>query len=273
MKAIKKLVGLGLVMALAVGVVGCSSGSSETKLDQIKSNGKLVVGLSPDYPPFEFPVMENGKEKIQGVDPAIGEAIAKEIGVKVEIKKMDFDGLIGAVNSDKIDIVLSAMSPSPDRVKTTDFSDLYFETKNVVLVKKDFTGKIESGEDLKKLKVGVQRGSIQEQYVRNELKVANSKSLAAVTDLALDLKNGNIDAIVVNDLVGNITAKQYNYVKVANSSVGGDVKEGMAAAIKKADNNKEFVELVNKVIKDMKDSGQFDKTLDEMTTLASKSAQ
>jgi ABC-type amino acid transport substrate-binding protein len=270
MKGLKKLLSLGLVLALAVGVVGCSSKSNATKLDQIKENGKLIVGLNPDYPPFEFPKVENGKDEVAGFDVELANKISKEIGVEVEIKKMGFDGLIGALNANKIDIILSGMSPTDERKKSVDFSKLYYVTKNAVIVREGDEGKVKTEDDLKKLNVGVQKGTIQEEYVRDTLKMESMKSLTNVPDLVLDLKNGKIDAIVVNETVGMINTKQYDGIKLATSGLGDNVEEGMAAAIKKDDNNKEYLELINKVIKDLKDSGEIDKMLEDATNLAAK---
>ncbi len=100
----------------------------------------------------------------------LAEEFAKELGVKVEIKDMSFDGLIGALNADQVDIVLAGMSPTPEREKSVDFSELYYLSRNAVIVKDADIDKVKTEDDLKKLRVGVQAGSIQEEYVVNTLK-------------------------------------------------------------------------------------------------------
>jgi len=67
-----------------------------------------------------------------------------------------------------------------------------------------------------------------------------------------------------------INTKQCEGIKLATSGLGDNVEEGMAAAIKKDENNKEYLELINKVIKDLKDSGEIDKMLEDATNLAAK---
>lgn len=116
MKVFKKLLSLGLVLGLTLSLVGCSGGGEKTKLEQIKDNGKLVVGTSAEFPPFEFHKVVDGKDSIKGFDIMLAEEFAKELGVKVEIKDMSFDGLIGALNADQVDIVLAGMSPTPESV-------------------------------------------------------------------------------------------------------------------------------------------------------------
>lgn len=270
----KKLLSLGMAMILSLSLVACSGGkdksSSTEKLEQIKESGKLVVGIYPDYPPFEFHSTKSGKNKIAGVDKDLGEAIAKEIGVKAEFKEITFDGLIGAIKADKIDIVLSGMSPTPEREKSVDFSDLYYVGKNIVTVKEGEENKIKTVEELKDLKVAVQKGSIQEAYV-TKLGCKFIKSLEAIPDVMTELKNGNVDAVVVNDTVGVLNMKEMGGLAKAKLNLPNDnADEGMAAAIKKDDNNKSYLEVINKAVKEFKEN-QFEKSLKENTDLATQS--
>ncbi|HBH1987511.1 TPA: transporter substrate-binding domain-containing protein [Clostridioides difficile] len=268
MKVFKKLLSLGLVLGLTLSLVGCSGGGEKTKLEQIKDNGKLVVGTSAEFPPFEFHKVVDGKDSIKGFDIMLAEEFAKELGVKVEIKDMSFDGLIGALNADQVDIVLAGMSSTPEREKSVDFSELYYLSRNAVIVKDADIDKVKTEDDLKKLRVGVQAGSIQEEYVVNTLKMTTTKSLKAIPDLITELKNGNIDAVVTNEAVSLINVKKYDGIKMANTEVGKDVTEGMAAAIKKSDNNKDFIELLNKKIKELQDGKKIEEFLNEASTEA-----
>lgn len=271
MKGLKKALSFGAALALSISLAGCSTLESANVLESIKDSGKLVVGTSAEFPPFEF--HKDGDEKVLGVDAMIADEFAKDLGVEVEFKEMDFDGLVGALSADKIDIILAGMSPTEEREKSVDFTDLYYVSYNAVIVKSGDENKIKSEEDLKKLRMGVQKGSIQEEYVRDDLKAENFKSLAGIPDLVLELKNGNIDAIVTNEAVSMINTKVYDGIKVANTSIGEGVEEGMAAAIKQTDDNKELLDLLNKKIKELKDSGKIDEFLDEASTIAAESGQ
>ncbi|MDR1773277.1 MAG: transporter substrate-binding domain-containing protein [Clostridioides sp.] len=279
MKITKKVLGLVMGMIMAVGVVGCSSKTNEssnssssgkTKIEEIKEKGKVIVGLSAEYPPYEFVTMKDGKDEIVGVDIEIAKEIAKDLGVELEITNMDFDGLIGALNADKIDMIISAMSPTEERKETTDFSDIYYASTNAIVVKEGFDGKIETKDDLKNYTVGVQRGSIQEQYVSGELGLTKVKSLVSVTDLSLDLQNSNADLVIVNDNVAKNLVTQFKGLKVLDTTVGAEVQEETAVGIKKTDKNKEFLDSINKTIKKLKDADQIAKYLEEATELAGK---
>ena len=278
MKAgLKKLVALGLVAVLAVGLVGCGNkssdnlGGNQTALEQIKKNKKLVVATSPDYPPFEFMVSENGKSKIVGADIDLAQKIADKLGVELELKAMDFDALVPALQAGKVDMVITGMTPNEKRKKAVDFSDIYFKGENAVIVNAKDAGKFTSEDQLKKAKLGVQKGSTQETYVKDNLKVTNYKALVAVPDLIADMKNGNIDAVVLNSKVAGINVTKYDGIKVVENlklTSGGD-EEAMAVAIKKGD-NADLIKLTNEVIKGLQDSGEYDKILANAVDLVSK---
>lgn len=278
MKAgLKKLLALGLVAVLAVGLVGCgnkssdNSGGNQTALEQIKKNKKLVVATSPDYPPFEFMVSENGKSKIVGADIDLAQKIADKLGVELELKAMDFDALVSALQAGKVGMVITGMTPNEKRKKAVDFSDIYFKGENAVIVNAKDAGKFTSEDQLKKAKLGVQKGSTQETYVKDNLKVTNYKALVAVPDLIADMKNGNIDAVVLNSKVAGINVTKYDGIKVVENlklTSGGD-EEAMAVAIKKGD-NADLIKLTNEVIKELQDSGEYDKILANAVDLVSK---
>lgn len=276
---LKKLAALGLVAVMAVGMVACGKKDSGTKdsqsaLAQIQANKKLVLGTSPDYPPFEFLVSDGGKGNVVGADIELAKKMAEKMGVELEIKTIDFDALIPALQSGKVDLVITGMSPTEERKKNIDFSDIYFQGKNGVIVKKGDAAKYKTEEDLKKAKLAVQKGSTQEKYVKDTLKVTGFKSLTAVPDLVMDLKNGNVDAIVLNDKVAGINVTKYDGVEMVKdlkmTSVGED--ESMAIAVKKG-NNKDLLDLMNKEIKALNDSGEYDKILAEAVELVAKQAK
>jgi len=275
-KGLKKLVALGLIAVMSAGMVACGkkdagSSSSQSALAQIQENKKLVLGTSPDYPPFEFLVSEGGKGNVVGADIELAKKLAEKMGVELEIKTIDFDALIPALQSGKVDVVITGMSPTEERKKNIDFSDVYFQGKNGVIVKKGDAGKYKTEDDLKKAKLGVQKGSTQETYLKDTLKITDYKALTAVPDLVMDLKNGNVDAIVLNDKVAGINVTKYDGVELASelkmTSAGED--EAMAIAVKKGD-NKDLIELMNKEIKALNDSGEYDKILADAVELVGK---
>ena len=278
MKGLKKILGLTLAAMMTISLVGCSSSSDNTdettskdKLQQIKDAGVLVVGMSADYAPYEFHKKVDGKDKIVGFDITMAEEIAKDIGVKIEYKDMDFDGLLGALDAGKVDIVLSGMTPNEERKKSVDFSELFYEDSNVCVVKKGKEDMVKSADDLKNLKVGVQSGTTQADYVTNKLGITSAKQLKRVPDLMMDLQNGNIDVIVTGKNVANINIGQYDGLAIGKTTVGQEVAESTAAAIKKSTDdcdNTSLVKSINDTIKRLKDDNKMDGYMQDALKLA-----
>lgn len=283
---LKKLLATGLAAIMVMGLVGCSSskGSSSSassdasssatkteKLQQIKDAGVLKVGTSAEYSPYEFHKVVDGEDKIVGFDDFVVQEIAKDMGVKVEYEDMDFDGLLGALQADKVDIVLAGMTPDEKRKKSVDFSDIYYTNSNVCIVTKGKEDTIKKSEDLKDLKVGVQKGTTQADYVTNTLGISDATQLKKIPDLMLELQNGKIDVIVTGKAVAEINVKKYDNIAIGNTTVGDEVAETAAAAIKKSGNgvdNTSFVKSVNDTIKRLQDSGDMDKYMQEALKLA-----
>ena len=132
----KKLV-LGLLSFVAVfTLVACSSSNSKNLQDNIKEKKKLVVAVSPDYAPFEFKALVNGKDTVVGADIDLAKAIAKELGVKLELSSMSFDNVLSSLKTGKADIAISGLSYTKERAQAYDFSEAYYKTENAILIKK-----------------------------------------------------------------------------------------------------------------------------------------
>ena len=273
-KNISKLILLVMSLVLVVGCTALKNSNENNNdkadvLSKIKANGKLVVGTAPGYPPFEFTVNKSGKSQVVGADIDLAKKIADEIGVELEIKAMDFDALIMALQSSKVDMVITSMTPTEERKKSVDFSDVYFEGTNSIIVNSNFSKDISKEDDLKNIVLGVQRGSVQEIYAKEVLKAPKIKSLTAIPDLIADMKNGNIDGIIASTVVAKINANQYEGIKLIDVNLSQANKEEAAIAIKKGD-NKSLLDIVNKTIKSLKDSGQYEEILNKNIDLASK---
>ena len=273
-KNISKLILLVMSLVLVVGCTALKNSNENNNdkadaLSKIKASGKLVVGTAPGYPPFEFTVNKSGKSQVVGADIDLAKKIADEIGVELEIKAMDFDALIMALQSSKVDMVITSMTPTEERKKSVDFSDVYFEGTNSIIVNSNFSKDISKEDDLKNIVLGVQRGSVQEIYAKEVLKAPKIKSLTAIPDLIADMKNGNIDGIIASTAVAKINVNQYDGLKLIDVNLSQANEEEAAIAIKKGD-NKSLLDIVNKTIKSLKDSGQYEEILNKSKDLASK---
>lgn len=252
-----------------------SSNSTKTKSQELKDKGKIVLGVSPDYPPYEFLTTENGNKKVVGADIYLAEQVAKKLGVQVEIQQMAFDSLIAALNANKVDMVISGVNPTEERKKAVDFSDVYYTSKGIFVVNKD-SEEIKSVADLKNKKIGVQKGSTYETYAKEQLKM-DDKNIQALTDvpsLLQDLKNKKIDVVLIPDDVAKIAMNKYTDIKISAFTAENDPEAtGMAIAFKKGkdNSNKELLEQVNAVIKEIQAQKTFEKELDKYAKVAAQS--
>src|SRR3954465_7204862 len=92
---------------------------------------KLIIGTDATYPPFEV-IDKNGE--FAGGDMDMGRALAEHLGKEVEFQNINFDGLVSALKSGSVDIVISAMSATDERRKSIDFSEPYVKTGLGMLV-------------------------------------------------------------------------------------------------------------------------------------------
>ncbi len=236
-----------LVLALAL-VAGLQA---QTKLDQIKKSGKLVIGTSADFPPYEFHVQAGGKDAIVGFDVAIAAEIAKDLGVKLEIKDMRFDGLLAALQAGTVDLVLAGMTPTEERKKAVDFSDIYYVSKQGIMIRSADAAKYPSKESFKEVMMGAQKGAIQVGLAKTLKGVAKAelekphaqvKELGKVSDLVLELKFKKIDAIAMEWAVGDAYAEKNP--DLAMTPFVLDADGGSAIAFKKG--SPELVAAVNR---------------------------
>ena len=164
----KKLFLGAMALLAAVTLVAC--GSKKDAYESIKENKKLVVAVSPDYAPFEFKTLVDGKDQVVGSDIKLAQAIADELGVKLEVTTMSFDNVLSSLQSGKADLAISGISVTAERKKTFDFSDSYYETQNAIIVRKDQESTYSSLDAFKGKKVAVQKGTIEEGLAKKQLK-------------------------------------------------------------------------------------------------------
>lgn len=103
----------------------------ESPADVERSNGKLVMGTNAAFEPYEY--FKEGK--IVGIDAEMAQAVADKLGMELEIVDMDFDSIINAVQSGKVDIGVAGMSVTEERLQNIDFTDSYAKAKQVIIVR------------------------------------------------------------------------------------------------------------------------------------------
>ncbi|MFR9296932.1 MAG: transporter substrate-binding domain-containing protein [Aedoeadaptatus pacaensis] len=279
-----------LAMVMAFALVGCGSGANnannaannegnkeaaqvsqedmDAAVKAIKDKGKLVLATSADYPPYEWHLLKDGKDEIVGFDIEIAKAIADEMGVELEVKDLDFDGIIPSIASGQADIGIAGLSATPEREEAVNFSAPYFTNEQVVLVRKEDADKYKKMEDFAGKVVGAQTGSIQEETVRENFpKDVELKSLAKLNNLALEVKNKTADALVISKSSGEQYAKQFPELVVIDAGVPEE--PGVCVASKKG--NDALTAYINQVVQKLIDEGKIEGWIAEYEKLADES--
>ncbi len=133
---------------------------------KVQQAGKLIVGTSADYAPFES---YNAQFKIDGFDIALINEVAKQLGVTVELNDFAFDGLGSALQIGQIDTAIAAISVTPERQAAADFSNVYYAGDDAVLVQANSTLSPKTPDLLVKNRLGVQQGSVYQTYAQTRL--------------------------------------------------------------------------------------------------------
>jgi polar amino acid transport system substrate-binding protein len=170
--------------------------------DRVKKAGKIVAATQPNYPPISF--KDPATNQLQGFDIDLGEAIAKELGVKIEWQETAFAQMISSLQTGRVDIAMAGMSDLPARREVVDFVD-YMKTGPQFFTMAANAGQLKSVEDLCGKKVGASRSTNwpgQMEELSKTVCAAKNKPAMVVTgtegsvDARTQLKSGRLDAAV-----------------------------------------------------------------------------
>lgn len=253
-----------LVAGILLVACGTSGDSSKSTLEKIKEKGTLVVATSPDYAPFEFQTLVDGKNKVVGADILMAEKIAEALGVELEISSMNFDNVLNSVNNGRADIAIAGLSISEARMKVFDFSEPYYQVQDVVLVRQDEATAYTSIEGLANKTVAVQKGTTQETYAKEQLTDANIVSLTQMGEAINELKSGQVDAVLLDSPVAIGYTTQNKDLAVANITL--PETDGNTKAIVMPKNSGDLKEEIDKVVQEIVETGEYDRYLQEVSS-------
>lgn len=251
-KTLTMIAVLTLCVLMTVCLAACGGSGSEKKEE---GGENYVVLMNPDFPPFDTTDAESGD--LDGFDVDMVNAIAEDQGFTVEWKSMEFDSLIPALEAGNGDIVASGMNGDvPERQEKVDFTDPYYKSGLVVLVKAD-NDTINSEEDLTKdMRVASQSGTTGADEV-NRLKdeglIKEAVILKGFDECVLQLQNGDSEAVIIDEPV----AKGYMKMKEGEFKAVGETINAERYAMAVAKGNDELKEKLNTGLKNIVESGKF----------------
>lgn len=241
---------------------------ADGKLKDILDKGQIVLGTSPDYPPSEF-VDDQGN--VKGSDIMLAQYIANSLGVDLKVETMDFNAVLTAVDTGKVDIGISGFGYKADRAEQFELSHGYQSSSaaahHTLLVPAEKADEYKSLADFSEKKIDTQANSLQEMYVTDQIPDADLQKVATLDQAILELQTGKIDAITLD----STTAKNYAetsdgmFVSVyEKNGVEFDLSQyadesGNVAAVKKGETS--LIDAVNQVIDSLATSGKYESNL------------
>ena len=259
MKKLYKIALFSFVLVLAL--TACKA-EPANRLEAVKQAGKIVVGTSADYEPWEY---KNESDEFVGADMDIMREIGKRMGVEVEFQDLGFDTLVAAVQEGKVDAAIAAMAATDERKESVDFSIVYYAGDNVMVAAADsgisFTDPLEAAN----YTIGTQSGTIMYYWVEEFLLEPGLMEDDALSlyerneQVALDLQAGRIQIGIMDLEPGKqyMDDPEFGFVEVWRGPLD---PAGQAIAIMQGE--AELKAEIDAVLKDMLAEGWIRDTLD-----------
>lgn len=249
----KKRIRSVLLVLLMLSIICIGSGlalAGDDSLERIKEKGKFIVGLDDNFPPMGF---RDEKGDIVGFDIDLAKEAARKMGVEVEFKPVEWDGVIFSLKNGTIDVIWNGLTITEERAKQIAFTKPYLDNKQIIVVKKD--SDINSKADLAGKTVGLQLGSSSQSALNSEPDVVESlkevRTYPNNTEALMDLQIGRIDAVVVDEIVGRYyISKKPGVYRILGEDFG---KESYGVGVRKEDTS--FLAELNKILDEMKADG------------------
>lgn len=232
---LKIVIALSIVLAV---FVGCQ---------KKEEKNKIYVGTNAEFEPFEY----RDGDKIVGFDIDLINEISKIMGFQFEIVDMQFDGLLPALESKKIDLIIAGMAATEERKQFVNFSDPYYNSKQSIVVQANNTD-ITSFDNFTGKKVGVVLGYTGDILV-SELPNVEVQKFNTTSETVLALKAQKVDAVVLDYEPAKNYVAQNTELKLVESDAAA---EEYSIAMRKDDT--EFLTKVNEALKTIKENGTYD---------------
>ena len=255
----KRIISVLLILILVVSLSACSG--AKGKLASIEKNGKMVVYIDPNFPPFEY----MGSTGPEGVDVEIAKAIGEALGVEVEFQSAQFDSIVMAIKGGKGDIAISGMTITEDRKKSVDFSDPYINSVQYLILKEDST--YTTVESLVDQNVGVAKGYTGSLLIDDEINKevgvlygtnTSFTEYPSAMEATLDLTNGKVACVIMDEYVAkNIVDKNAGLKAIELKYDNGDVAaEEYGVVVAKG--NEDLMAKINEVVNRLLSEGKIE---------------
>ena len=198
---------------------------------------RLRIGFAVGYAPFS----EIGTDgQLKGFEIDVAQALSRHMALQFTPVILDFDGLIPALQSRKIDAIMASMSITPERQQLIAFSSPYYFSPARMVMRSDTRLDV-SAAGLKGRRIGVERGTIHERFLAEQFKGSQVLRYATQDQVFLDLKSGRLDATLVDAVIaqfGFLNKSDGRGFGFAGPDFGRDDRyygKGIGVGLRKAD--------------------------------------
>ena len=274
-KIMAVLVAAGMVVSLAAcgGSSQTATGTAESAAETVESaaesvasevasedaelvtvtEGKLTMSTNAAFPPYE---MTTDSGDLEGIDIEVAGAIAKKLGLELQVDDMDFDAALLAAQQGKSDIVMAGVSVTEERQKVMEFSDSYATGVQVIIVKED--SEIASVEDLEGKMIGTQRGTTGNIYCTDDYGEDHITTYDNGLTAVQALMNGQVDCVVIDQEPAKAFVAANQGLKILDTEyVSEDYAIGMAKG------NTALQSAVNKALAELQEDGTVQSIVDK----------
>lgn len=274
----KKLTALMLSSAMMLSLAACGgSASTETVSSEAASSeavsteeaasadaaalttvnaGKLTMSTNAAFPPYE---MTTDTGDFEGIDIEVAGAIAKKLGLELQVDDMDFDAALLAAQNGKSDMVMAGVTVTDERLKVMDFSDTYAEGIQSIIVPED--SDIATADDLSGKTIGTQRGTTGYLYCTDDFGeenvIAYDNGLTAVQAL----NNGQVDAVVIDNAPAQEFVAANPGLKILDTAYA---QEDYAIGVAKG--NTQLLDAINGALEELQADGTLQAIVDKYIT-------
>ncbi|MDE9446681.1 ABC transporter substrate-binding protein [Xenorhabdus bovienii] len=255
-------------VALLTSLALVSGAAKADKLDDIKKAGTVRIAVFDSNPPFGF--IDPQTKKLAGYDVDIANAVASDLGVKVELRPTNPANRIPLLSSKKIDLIAANFTITDERAKQVNFSIPYFATGQKFIARK---GVLKTPDDIAKLRIGADKGTVQEITLRERYPTAKVISYDDTPLAFAALRNGNVQAITQDDaklvgLLANVPEAQKADFEISPFSI---THEYQAVAATKGEDR--LIDAVNQTLLKLEKDGDAEKIYNRWFGAETKSAQ
>lgn len=214
--------------------------------------GKLIMATNAAFPPYEF--MEG--DEIVGIDAEIAGLLADKLGLELEIQDMDFDSIITAISSGKVDVGLAGMTVTPEREENVNFTTSYATGVQVIIVPED--SDIQSPDDLADKLIGVQQGTTGHIYCSDDFGEDHVVAVPNGATAVQNLLNGQVDCVVIDEQPAKEFVKANEGLKILDTEY---TVEDYAIAVSK--DNQPLTDALDAAIQELIADGSVQAILDK----------